>query len=132
MLLLRVAFAFGTVTMLSASGAAPVPVTGQWGGDGVRLTLDAQGGRIEYECGAGTLDGPLVADAKGNFQLAGKHEERTPGPQAADVAPPFRAAQYRGSVEGDRMLLTVQLAGEAAPRRYQLVRGRNVKLIRCL
>lgn len=110
---------------------AASPLSGEWGGDQVRLTLDATGGRIEYGCGAGTIDVPLQPDAQGRFSARGTHEVRTPGPTRADAAPALQAATYRGRVDGDRMALTVEVSGGGAPLQYSLVRGRSVKLIRC-
>ena len=121
----------GAMTMSCGSSAAP-PLTGQWGGDRAQLTLELSGGRIEYDCGAGTIEAPLVLDAKGNFSVPGKHEDYQPGPTAADAVLALRAALYRGSVAGDRMSLTVQVTGDKRPRTITLVRGQRVKLVRCL
>ena len=60
------------LTMASTALLAASPLGGEWGGDQVRLTLDATGGRIEYGCGAGTkrLQGYAPAIA-GPFTWAG-------------------------------------------------------------
>lgn len=120
------------LTMASTALLAASPLGGEWGGDQVRLTLDATGGRIEYGCGAGTIDVPLQPDAQGRFSARGTHEVRTPGPTRADAAPALQAATYRGQVDGDRMTLTVEVAGGGTALRYTLIRGRSAKLIRCL
>jgi hypothetical protein len=135
MYLLRYVFAFGTALTMSCAIPASPPITGQWGGDHVRLTLDASGGRIEYDCGAGTLDAALQLDAAGRFSVNGKHEDYstgpTSGPTPADITPVVLAATYRGKVEGDQMSLTVNVAGDKTLRSFNLIRGKNVKLIRC-
>lgn len=125
------------MTIGSASAATP-DLTGLWGGDHARLTLNAAGGRIEYDCGAGTIDSPLRLDATGRFDVSGKHEDYSPGPSGgsgptpADVVPTMLVAHYKGEVRGDHMALSVHIAGDKTVRSFKLVRGQNVKLIRCL
>lgn len=132
MFLLRSVFAISAMAMMSCAGSASAPLTGQWGGDHVRLMLDAAGGRIEQDCGAGTIDAPLVLDAKGGFNVVGKFEAFSSGPTDADAAPAIRPADYRGTVSGDRMSLTLRVSGDKALRTFTLVRGQPVKLVRCL
>ena len=132
MFAIRLALVLGAALAMTDVMSASAPLIGQWGGDRARLTLEATGGRIEYDCGSGTLDAALLPDAKGHFAVDGKHEVHTPGPTLADVAPAFSRASYRGTVDGDRMVLMVQVAGEKTARRLQLVRNHNVKLVRCL
>ena len=132
MRLTRFVLAMGALLMTTPVLPASPPLTGTWGGDRTMLTLEATAGRIEYDCGAGTIEAPLVLDAKGAFSTTGRHEDYTPGPTAADKATAFRVASYRGTVVGDHMTLRVQVAGEKAPRVLNLVRGQRVKLVRCL
>ncbi len=129
---LRLMAGVSALMAMAGLSSAAAPLTGQWGGDRALLTLEATGGRIEYDCGSGTLDAALRPDAKGRFSVSGKHEVHTPGPTLADAAPAFLAASYRGTVQGDRMSLVVQVAGEKSPRTLGLVRGQGVKLVRCL
>lgn len=128
----RFAFAVATVLTMSCADSASPPLTGQWGGDRVRLTLDAAGGRIEYDCGEGTIDVPVRPAADGAFAVSGKHEEYASGPTTADRPPSSVVASYRGRVDGEHMSLVVRIAGEKAGRNFSLVRGRSVKLIRCM
>ena len=121
-----------TAMLMSCTTSAASPVTGMWGGQQVRMTLDASGGRIEHDCGAGTIDTAVNLDSQGNFSVSGKHEEFRPGPTKADTAPVFVAVNYRGNVNQDRMALTVAIAGEKPERSFALIRGKNVKLIRCM
>ena len=126
------AVALGAAIMMSNATPAPPDITGEWGGPGARLTVDASGGRIEYECGAGTIDSPLRLDAQGRFSADGRHEEYASGATPADVAPPKLVAHYEGRVDGDRMSLTVRIASDRTLGPFDLVRGRRIKLIRCL
>lgn len=113
------------------SGASQPSLTGEWGGDRARLTLSASGGKIDYDCGSGTINGPLWLDAKNQFKAGGMFEEFVPGPTPADASRKARPTVYRGTVEGDALTLTVRTAGSSEPRTFHLVRGKQIKLIRC-
>ena len=116
---------------MTSIAASQPPLTGEWGGDRARLTLTAAGGRIDYDCGSGTIKGPLRLDAKSRFKANGDHEEYSPGPVSGDAAPKMRSTVYKGSLHGDTLTLVVQISGQPKPRTLNLVRGKRIKLIRC-
>ena len=138
MQLFKWAMPFCAVIVMSCANAGPQKVIGQWGGDQVRLTLDASGGRIEYDCGAGTIDAAVQLDAENRFSAKGKHEDFSSGkaagsgPTDADAVPALRSANYSGKFDGNQLSLTVRIDGDKVPRSFKLVRGKSVKLIRCL
>ena len=138
MQLFKWAALFCAVILMSCANAGSPQAVGQWGGDHVRLTLDAAGGRIEYDCGAGTIDAAVQLDAENRFSAKGKHEEFSSGkaagsgPTDADAVPALRSANYSGKIEGDQLSLTVRIDGDKVPRSFKLARGKSVKLIRCL
>ena len=112
---------------------APPPLGGSWGGHGIALTLDAGGGRLEYDCAAGTIDGPLVPDAAGRFAASGTHTPGLGGPARIDSPPPSFPARYTGTVRGDRMRLEIDVPARAlhlGP--FTLRRGDQAELLRCL
>jgi len=116
---------------MTLPGASKPPLTGEWAGDRARLTLSTMGGRIEYDCGSGTISGPLWLDAKSQFKAGGMFEEYTPGPAPADGRHQALPTVYRGTVDGETLTLDVRTAGSPAPRVFHLVRGKQIKLIRC-
>lgn len=116
----------------AASYPAGLPLTGEWGGHGVNLSLSADGGKLEYDCAAGTLTGAVHPNSNGKFTATGRHEAYTPGPQNADAKPGGVATHYVGSVSGATMILQVQPAGETHMTSYTLTQGRRAKLIRCM
>ena len=124
----HVSVALCAMTLVAATR---LPLTGEWGGDRARLVLTAAGGRIDYDCGSGTINGPLRLDAKGRFKANGNHEEYASGPTAGDMTPKLRSTVYRGSLHGETLTLVVQVSGQPKPRTLTLVRGKRVKLIRC-
>lgn len=85
------------------------PIGGQWGGRHVGLDMDQANGRLDYDCAAGTIDGPLVSDRAGRFSADGRHMPGTGGPVRIGVTPPSFPAHYSGSVHGDTMTLVVDV-----------------------
>ena len=111
-----------------------VPVTGQWGGDHVGLMLNSGGGgALDYDCAAGSIDGPLVTDAAGRFSVVGTHSPGHGGPDRTGDKPPRHAATFTGNVRGDVMTLVIDVAATAqrlGP--FALRRGATPNLMRCL
>lgn len=124
----HVSIAFCAMTLV---GAAQPTLTGEWGGDRARLMFTPTGGRIDFDCGSGTIKGPLRLDAKGRFKANGNHEDYAAGPASGDTTPKLRSTLYRGSLHGDTLTLVVQVSGQPKPRTLTLVRGKRVKLVRC-
>ena len=109
------------------------PLTGKWGGQHVGLELGAAGGRLDYDCAAGTIDGPAVRDAGGRFSATGTHTPGTGGPVQVGVVPPSYPARYAGTVRGDSMSLTIDVPAMGARiGPYTLRRGTEPVLMRCL
>jgi hypothetical protein len=113
-----------------AADAAKVK-TGVWSGEHARLEVAAGGATIEYDCGRGTIDEPLVLDAQGRFAARGRHVPEHGGPERRDEpAPP--AARYTGRVSGDHMTLTVAIDGQKDPLGpFTLTHGADVALMKC-
>lgn len=111
--------------------AAPLPsLAGVWGGDRANLQIAETGGRLTLDCASGSLPGELSPDAAGHFAVDGSWEAYKPGPQPGDALPATVPARFEGQLKGDTLHLVVKAGGEE--RRLTLVRGRQVKLVRCL
>lgn len=99
--------------VISTAGAKPRKLrrlqTGPWGGNNIRLNVEAQSATIEYVCANGTIDGPLMIDSKGRFTWYGSHTQQRPGPTRVDDSSSGRRAVYSGWVKGDTMTLIVKL-----------------------
>ena len=108
-----------------------VPVTGEWGGNHIGLTLEDSGGRIEYDCAAGTI-GPIVPDAAGRFAVRGTHTPGSGGPDIAGHVPPTFAARFTGSVRGDRMTFEGHVQNGVRLGPFELRRGAEPGIFRCL
>jgi hypothetical protein len=112
-----------------ASGLDRVP-NGEWGGEHVRLTVDENGGRIEFDCAHGRLEGPLALDRSGRFDVKGSLVGEG-GPVQKDEAESGRPARYHGETHGQHMRLEVTLESGESAGIFSLVRNGRAKLVKC-
>ena len=123
--------------LLLLAGCATVPadrlIAGRWGGQHVGLEMGETNGRLDYDCAAGTIDGPLVSDSAGHFAATGTHTPGTGGPVRVGVTPPSYPATYTGSVRDDTMTLVIDVPAIGARiGPTTLRRGAEPMLTRCL
>lgn len=129
--LLGLAAALGLAACASVPPAG-VPLTGEWGGRHVGLALGEASGRLDYDCAAGTIDGPLIPRRDGSFEAEGRHTPGTGGPErVGEVRPSYRTL-YRGSVRGTRMTLQARMENGVLLGPFTLERGAEPILMRCL
>jgi hypothetical protein len=120
---------------LAACASVPLaggPVTGEGGGTHVGLRLSEAGGMLEYDCAAGTVAGPLVPRADGNFEALGTHTPAAGGPEIAGQVRPSYSVRYSGTVRGDRMTLEGRVANGVLLGPFTLRRGAEPVIFRCL
>lgn len=105
---------------------------GAWGGEHISLEITDEGGSVEYDCGRGTIDGRIVTDEAGRFDVRGTHVREHGGPVRKDEKPDEHPARYVGRIEGDVMTLAVTETdtGESVGT-YTLTRGAQAKLMKC-
>lgn len=127
----------GAILPLLLAGCATVAgdrsIVGHWGGQHVGLEMGEAEGKLDYDCAAGTIDGPLVSDATGRFTARGTHTPGMGGPVQVGVTPPSYPATYAGSIRGDTMTLVVDvptITARIGPT--TLRRGAEPVLMRCL
>lgn len=89
-------------------GRGRIAIGGIWGGDGIRLDASADIVQLLYDCAEGSIEGPIVPDARGHFEVEGILTP-TPGP-VTDNGRKSYMVWYRGEVDGTFMRLTVTLA----------------------
>ena len=104
--------------------------TGVWGGQHISINVGAKSASIEYDCAKGVIDGPLVVDADGHFNLRGTHTMERGGPIRADENPKGQPASYTGSIKGNTMTLTLKLADEDVET-FTLEKGKPGELFKC-
>lgn len=130
LLIIRV---LGFIFLISCAGAIDMQQripAGAWGGDHIALEVGEKSATIEYDCAHGVIDGPLVVDANGRFDLRGKHTFERGGPIRADEQPRSEPATYVGSIAGNKMTLTLKLANEE-DETFKLEQGKEANLFKC-
>lgn len=123
--------AAGALASCATMPAAGVPVTGAWGGSHVGLVLDPWGGRLDYDCAAGTI-AAVVPDRNGRFQADGTHTPGLGGPERIDNVPTSYRARFTGTVRADRMTLTAEVGNGVTLGPFTLRRGAEPVIFRCL
>jgi len=108
-------------------------LTGEWGGEHIRLVAKETSAALEFDCAFGEVDGPIHPDKDGNFEVRGVYMFERGGP-GRGVEPPLRRhpALYRGWTDGKEMRLTVILLEqkrEVGP--FSLGLGRRPFLDKC-
>lgn len=123
---------FVVVFLISCAGAADmqrIPI-GVWGGEHINIEVGEKSASIEYDCAHGMIEGPLVVDANGRFNLRGTHTPERGGPIRADEQPRSHPAKYVGSINGNKMTLTLKLEG-AGDETFTLEKGKPGELFKC-
>ena len=118
--------------------------SGMWGGQHVRLDVEAGAARFEFDCAHGRLEGPVALDAGGRFDVRGTFTRERGGPAhipegtADGQTPPDEGAEtfparYTGRVAGKSMTLTVTPLDSDTPLgTFSLGHGRPPVLTKCL
>ena len=107
-------------TLTASAGSPAGALQGQWGGDQLRLVIDAQGGRIATAC------------ADGSFLVTGVYDQHQPGPQRADEDAAHAPARFSGEVRNGVMTLSILPAGAQQAQVFTLRQGQPAKIVRCL
>ena len=106
---------------------------GSWGGDHISLILTEAGGRAEFDCAHGSIDEPFLVDAEGKFDLKGTYVPEHPGPIHNGERPDEHPARYRGSVDGDSMVLTATVPDRnQSLGPFKLFQGKKPRVHKCL
>ena len=130
---MRTLLAFASVLGACATPLPAGPVTGGWGGEHVGLTLTSTGGRLEYDCAAGTIAGPVIRAPDGSFAADGTHTPGQGGPDRIDYVPPSYPARYTGKVSRETMTLRVSVPSrDLTLGPFRLRRGAEPRILRCL
>ena len=103
---------------------------GAWGGEHISMKVEAKSATIEYDCASGVIDGPLIVDSNGHFNLRGTHKMERGGPVRLNDEPKPIPATYTGSINGNTMTLTLKLA-DAEDETFTLEKGKTGELFKC-
>ena len=117
---------------LVTTATAPEALTGAYGGSRVNATFGATGARLEFDCAVAEIDGAVTPGSDGRFVARGRYLADHPGPIAGDVAAQAVTAVFEGRLAGDTLQLKMLVRGEPDTQLITLLRGKRVKLVRCL
>ncbi|MGI8786573.1 MAG: hypothetical protein ACR2HG_02265 [Pyrinomonadaceae bacterium] len=107
--------------------------TGSWGGNGIGLTIEADGAKITFDCADGEIKQKLEIDENGNFSLSGFYTQQRGGPIVLNDLPKPQPALYEGAVSGSKMTLKVVLTEtKNTIGEYKLERDKYANIHRCL
>jgi hypothetical protein len=126
---------FGLVSACSGFIYGPngIIAIGSWGGLHVVLVLEESGGSLDYDCGYGTIEPGWTLSDDGHFSGVGEHFVESGGPVREGEEIPARPAAYEGTIDDDRMRLTVTLTDSAqVVGTFDLERGSEGQIVRCL
>lgn len=118
--------------LIKAGPVASRALAGRWGGEHIGLSIDNSGARVEYDCGGGTIDEPIVLSRAGRFNVRGTDVRGHGGPVRADEQPDRHPARYAGKVTGQTMIVTVmQTDIHQKLGTFTLRQGQDAQLQRC-
>lgn len=82
--------------------------TGTWGGEQIGMDVTAEGASLTFGCGSGSIEQPLLTDAKGQFSVPGTFTQGM-GVMPADpeLWPKPQPVTYSGQVHGNTMDLQI-------------------------
>ncbi len=119
-----------------ANGEAQIKMdglkTGVWGGQHISLDVTEQGATVEYDCAHGSIDGKIIPDASGNFNVAGTHVRDHGGPVRKDEIEDAHPARFSGQIRNDTMTLTVTESDtNESVGTFTLVHGASPRIMKC-
>jgi hypothetical protein len=126
--------AFVLAALLGGCASGPAesgPITGDWGGVHVGLKLGPTGGTLDYDCAHGTI-GPVHVQSGGSFVAEGTHTPEPGGPVREGEALPMWRVRYDGTVRGERMRLQGRVETGVLLGPFELRRGAEPTILRCL
>lgn len=121
---------FGLLLMSLTAKYQQRIATGVWGGSHIQIKVGPKSATIEYDCASGVINGPLVVDRNGNFNLHGSHRAERGGPVRADDEARQIPATYTGTIKGNTMTLTLKIA-DSDEETFTLEKGREGELFKC-
>ncbi|HVG28787.1 MAG TPA: hypothetical protein VM864_03610 [Pyrinomonadaceae bacterium] len=108
---------------------------GMWGGEHISMEVDDKAAAVEYDCGRGTINQPLVIDSRGEFDVKGEHIAEHGGPVRVGPSSDNKdshPARYAGRIDGETMTLTVTMTDtQEEVGTFTLTHGKAARLVKC-
>jgi hypothetical protein len=110
--------------------AADALTPGVWGGEHIRFEVTENGATIEYDCAHGTVEGRILVDSAGRFNVAGKHFPEHGGPIREGEGSTGQPVRINGRVGGSLIHLNVTRAGTSLGS-FDLTRDNEGRVFKC-
>lgn len=104
---------------------------GEWGGDHISMNVGERSAKIEYDCAEGEIQGPLVVDGQGKFELHGTFTMERGGPIRQGESSRPQPASYSGEIKGNTMTLILKISDSEDAETFTLEKGKAGKLVKC-
>ena len=105
---------------------------GTWGGAHITMNVGESSATIEFDCAHGQIDGPLVTDRRGRFDLKGTYAPEHGGPVRDNEQSTSQRVRYTGWTDGKKMTLTVTLTGRKEMiGTFNLTRNAEGRIFKC-
>jgi hypothetical protein len=112
--------------------APSTPLTGTWRSIAAEMTLTVQGGSIQFGCASGTINAPVMLNARGEFRVDGTYTQGSGVPPAPQIPPPTpQPTVYSGQVSGNTLTFTFQINGGSISSPFTLERDGSAHVIFC-
>jgi hypothetical protein len=122
--------------MVAAHVTDPViaaePLIGEYSGDSTNASFGADGVRLDLDCARAEIRRGVRVGADGRFEATGLYVDEHVGPIDGEAAARAVEATFEGRLRGDRIDLTISIAGRGDAEQLTLKRGHRVKRVRCL
>ena len=126
----------GATKNSNAHGSIPTQterLRGQWGGADISMTIADDGTQIEFGCAHGHIDEQINPNSEGEFSVKGTYVREHGGPMRNDETQDQQRATYKGTVNGEKMSLSVSLTeGNVDVGTFTLERGKSGRIHKCM
>lgn len=114
------------------TASAAEPVIGEFGGDRTNASFGADGVRLDLDCATAEIRRGVRVGPDGRFEAMGLYVDEHVGPIDREAAARALEASFQGRLRGDRIDLTINIAGRDTAEHLSLKRGHRVNRVRCL
>lgn len=103
-----------------------------WGGQHVSLEITSDGGKIEFDCAHGSIEGKVKLNQQGRFSVKGIYAEEHGGPTRQSGKENSYSVVYSGQIKGEKMKLTIKRSDtKKLVGTYTLTRGQEAFIVKC-
>ena len=118
------------LTGCMAFDQGPMAMKGTFGGPHIGLDLEGGLGAVQFDCGSGTIDQPIIS--QGPFSAPGTYRPGQAGPVRVGQVFTEKRATYAGTAGKTDITMTVTLEDGEMMGPFTLTLGAPAQITRCL